>query len=56
MLITKIIVIQNGFIQTNEAHTVYEKIKELLNQKIFDAVIATKFVNVKNSAFEKMMN
>ena len=51
-----IVDIQNGFIQTAETHAAYENIKELLNQKIFDAVIATKFVNVKNSAFERMMN
>ena len=51
-----IVDIQNGFIQTDETYAVYEKIKELLNQKIFDAVIATKFVNVQNSAFEKLMH
>ena len=51
-----IVDIQNGFIQTNETHAIYENIKQLLDQKIFDAVIATKFVNVQNSAFEKLMN
>ena len=51
-----IVDIQNGFIKTNEIYTVYENIKELLNQKISDAVIATKFVNVQNSAFDKIMN
>lgn len=48
--------IQNGFIQTDETHAIYENIKKLLNQKIFDTVIATKFINVQNSAFEKLMN
>ena len=51
-----IVDIQNGFIQTDETHTVYKNIKSLLNQKIFDAVIATKFVNIQNSTFEKLLN
>lgn len=51
-----IVDIQNGFIKTDETYAVYENIKALLNQKIFDAVIATKFVNIQNSAFEKLMH
>lgn len=51
-----IVDIQNGFIQADKTHAAYENIKALLNQKIFDAIIATKFVNIQNSAFEKIMN
>ena len=51
-----IVDIQNSFIQTDETHAAYKNIKTLLNQKIFDAVIATKFVNVQNSTFERLMN
>ena len=44
--------LQTEFIQKEETNNIYEKIKKLLNKKLFDVVIYTEFVNNHNSPFE----
>jgi nicotinamidase-related amidase len=47
---------QKGFIRDNQKKELTERIIELLDKKIFDAVIATKFLNAENSIYEKIFN
>lgn len=50
-----IVDVQNGFISKQTEH-VLAYIKELLALKIFDYVIATKFVNNQNSPYRRFLN
>lgn len=47
---------QVGFTQDPVTNQLVHKTKELLDQQLFDAVIATQFVNAKNSIYEQLMN
>lgn len=47
---------QVGFTQDPVTNQLVHKTKELLDQQLFDTVIATKFVNAKNSIYEQLMN
>ena len=46
---------QNGFLKEEYTKILVPKIESLLQKKIFDSVIATKFVNTNNSPFTKIM-
>ncbi len=46
---------QNGFLQGEYTKELMPKVESLLQKKIFDCVIATKFVNNSNSPFAKIM-
>lgn len=46
---------QNGFLQQEHTKQLVPKIETLLQKKIFDSVLATKFVNTDNSPFTKIM-
>ncbi len=48
--------VQNGFIRSEETTKIAEKISELSRNKFFDYVIATKFINKKNSPFQTILN
>lgn len=45
---------QKGFARYEQTIKLTEKITKLLDRDVFDAVIATKFLNDKNSMYEKM--
>jgi nicotinamidase-related amidase len=45
---------QRGFARYEQTVKLSEKIIKLLNREIFDIVIATKFINDKNSVYENM--
>ena len=45
---------QNGFAQYEQTKEVANNIKKLLERKIFDVVIGTRFLNSDNSMYEKM--
>lgn len=47
---------QNGFSRFDQTKHLGEKIKELLNKKIFDTVIATQFINYEGSQYTKILN
>lgn len=48
--------VQNGFARTPDTKKVSLKIEELLCRKLFDVVIATKYVNGSNSIYERLFN
>ncbi len=45
---------QNGFMKNPQTRELSERTAQLLDRKIFDVVIATRFINNSNSIFEKM--
>ena len=45
---------QNGFARYNQTIKLTEKIKELLKLKVFDSVVATRFLNDTNSIYEQL--
>lgn len=47
---------QNGFAKCEQTVKLTKKIKELLEKKIFDVVVATRFLNNANSIYEKLFN
>ena len=47
---------QKGFARYPQTVALTKKISSLLEQKLFDVVIATKFYNDKNSIYEKLFN
>ncbi len=47
---------QNGFLRRKETIELSKKIKKLLEMKIFDVVVGTRFLNAENSAYEKMLD
>ena len=49
-----VIDVQNGFINSSTENTKNE-IVDLLKSKIFDIIIATKFINNNGSNFEKIL-
>ncbi len=51
-----VIDVQNGFTRKEQTKKVANKIKELLEKKIFDCVIATRFLNSDNSIYEKLFD
>ena len=51
-----VIDVQNGFTRKEQTKKVANKIKELLEKKIFDCVIATRFLNSDNSIYEKYID
>lgn len=51
-----IIDMQNGFMKFDRAEKLIEKIKGLIDSNLFDSVIATKFINDKNSIYEQLFN
>ena len=46
---------QNGFARYEQTKRLSENIKVFLGRNIFDAVIATRFLNDDNSMYEKML-
>lgn len=46
---------QTGFTQCPQTNKLVMKIKNLLSLNLFDIVIATQFMNYKNSVYEKLM-
>lgn len=46
---------QNGFASSARIQKLGEKIADLLSRNLFDAVIATRFLNGENSSFEQFM-
>lgn len=48
--------VQTGFVKNLETKRVTRDIIKLLNDKNFDKVIATKFINLDNSPYEEYMN
>ena len=46
---------QKGFLESPDMKELSSKVVSLLNKKIFDAVICTKFVNCQNSIFENLL-
>lgn len=49
-----IVDMQQGFTMSEQTAYLKEKIEELLERKIFDVVIATRFLNEDNSVFEQL--
>lgn len=47
---------QEGFTQCEQAKQLKNNIVQLLNKKIFDVVIATRFLNEKDSIYERLFN
>lgn len=47
---------QHGFTNSNRMTKVTEEIHKLLESKVFDIVIATRFLNGDNSVYEKLFN
>lgn len=47
---------QEGFARYQQTRQLTERIIELLEKNIFDAVIATRFLNDENSIYEKIFN
>lgn len=48
--------IQKGFISSEHIKQTQSRIVDLLNKNIFDAVIATRFLNEKDSIYEKLFD
>lgn len=51
-----IVDVQNGFARHEQTKDMSEKIMGLLEQRLFDHVIATKFLNFDNSIYEQLFN
>lgn len=51
-----IVDMQNGFILNEQLLELAKDIKELLKRKIFDVVIATRFLNSDNSTYQRFFN
>lgn len=47
---------QKGFVECEQPMQLTNRVTELLKKNIFDAVIATRFLNDKNSIYEKIFN
>lgn len=47
---------QNGFSRYEQTIKLAERIRKLLEKKVFDYVIATRFVNSNNSIYEKLFD
>ena len=47
---------QNGFSRYPQTQKLSQNIAQLLDRKLFDVVIATKFLNDKNSIYEKLFD
>lgn len=47
---------QNGFSKYPQTQELSQNIAQLLDRKLFDVVIATKFLNDKNSIYEKLFD
>ena len=47
---------QKGFMLSEQTVCLKTKIEELLESKIFDVVIATRFLNGENSVFEQLLS
>ena len=45
---------QKGFTRYEQAVDLTERIRQLLSDEVFDTVIATRFINAKNSVYEKL--
>ena len=52
--IALVVDMQNGFARYNQTELLTKKIADLLNKKIFDCVIATRFLNDSHSVYEKL--
>lgn len=46
---------QNGFINKN-TRNITSKIKSLIEKNLFDYIVFTQFINVKNSPYERLLN
>ena len=51
-----IVDLQNGFIRYDQTKDIAKKIINLLNNKIFDVTIATRFINHNDSQYIKFLN
>ena len=51
-----IVDMQNGFARYPQTIKLTNDIQKLLEQNIFDVVIATRFLNDENSIYEKLFN
>lgn len=54
--IAVVVDMQNGFARYDQTIRLTKKIGELLKKNVFDYVIATRFLNDDNSAYEKFFN
>ena len=52
--IALVVDMQNGFARYSQTELLTKKIADLLNKKIFDCVIATRFLNDSHSVYEKL--
>ena len=50
-----VIDMQNGFARYDETKELQKKIRELLERKLFDAVVATRFLNDDNSTYQRLI-
>lgn len=55
MKILLLVDVQNGFVRTAEVDSTVNKIQSLLELKIFDSVIATRFLNANHSTYETIL-
>lgn len=51
-----VIDMQKGFSRYEQTKELSKKIEHLLSTKVFDIVIGTRFINSKNSIYEKLLN
>ncbi|MDD3341655.1 MAG: isochorismatase family protein [Bacilli bacterium] len=51
-----VIDVQNGFTRTPKTVETAKKIEQLVEEKTFDYVLATKFINQKKSPYDRFMN
>ena len=45
---------QEGFARCKQTVELTERVRQLLSVEVFDTVIATRFINAKNSIYEKL--
>ena len=45
---------QKGFTSKERTAALTERVRQLLSDEVFDTVIATRFINAKNSVYEKL--
>lgn len=55
-MILVVIDVQNGFIKSQEQADKATDIAELIKLKLFDNVVATRFINYTGSMYEKCFN
>lgn len=51
-----VIDLQNGFVRNEQTREVSRKIRELLDKRCFDSIIATRFINREDSQYTNILN